>query len=746
MSNLHLGSILQSAARNVLIFMKDAADHLSGKTSLSLTITASKDGGAFAAITPTVTERGNGWYNLALTTDHTDTLGTLALHVTGAGADPTDITYLVEGARPSAVEIADEACNSAARTLTLNKIVVAPTNGIGISVESPDDTAVRFVGGGGSGLSLESATNDGALALSGTTLIKDPVNARDVLREQLRQIENRLKYLWAANIIGIEGTVTDMSVVWEAGHTPDPGWALNVWAGDFIFHADASFISIVDQDLHPDPYPGDPPVLLGTLTAGGFVQGEYGVGVPARGKGRPLFLQRVGTGEICADVTITSDGWAAPRALPLCGQCCACYLNDGTPLCHGEMMISDGGSKTLGANWKAATEAAADAAAVRAIAEDMTIDRATPQPIGNAFHPDALRNLALAPARLDELVLPGDPDARIVDVLSAAATKVPDGMISVGGWPPATTSATFDQAIPEDAGIDIYEVDPSTSLLSALGKVYNDGWTADAGWIAPATTGRLLLISVYAGAGKVFPAGLLTILVANCALGGSHTIVARVPQFDGAGGMIEARFFLRDDGALLDWRTGGTIDPISVSAVEVGATPAEIDALLSAQHGAGAWGDSNGANAFDEMVEAHVNPGTFGERLAATARETSLFSQLQAGVVQTLVTRDANNAITIYRGDCKRIIFNLGSGWDLTGKKAYFCAKKSKAAANNTAIINRTCTITDAAAGICEITTTAAETVNADTYAYDLEVRNEDESGPVTAEIGTLNILEDVRK
>lgn len=84
-------NLKQSATANVMVFMTDAADHVSGKASLTLTITASKDGTAFASITPTVTERGNGWYALALTTSHTDTLGDLALHITGAGADPTDL-------------------------------------------------------------------------------------------------------------------------------------------------------------------------------------------------------------------------------------------------------------------------------------------------------------------------------------------------------------------------------------------------------------------------------------------------------------------------------------------------------------------------------------------------------------------------------------------------------------------------------------------------------------------------------
>lgn len=81
----------QSTAFTRMVLMLDSADHVSGKTGLTLTITASKAGAAFASISPTVTERGNGWYSLALTTSHTDTLGELALHITGTGADPTDL-------------------------------------------------------------------------------------------------------------------------------------------------------------------------------------------------------------------------------------------------------------------------------------------------------------------------------------------------------------------------------------------------------------------------------------------------------------------------------------------------------------------------------------------------------------------------------------------------------------------------------------------------------------------------------
>lgn len=87
----------QSTAKNVMLLMVGAADHITGLAGLTLTITASKDGGAFASISPTVTDRGNGWYSIALTASHTDTLGDLALHVTGASADPSGLVLLVEG-------------------------------------------------------------------------------------------------------------------------------------------------------------------------------------------------------------------------------------------------------------------------------------------------------------------------------------------------------------------------------------------------------------------------------------------------------------------------------------------------------------------------------------------------------------------------------------------------------------------------------------------------------------------------
>ena len=121
-----------STARDHMVFMRDSNDHLTGKTGLTLTITASKNGGAFGSISPTVTERGSGWYSLALTTTHTNTLGDLALHITASGADATDELHQVVTDLPGIAQTGDAYAPVAALT-------VVPAGSL----------TMRFVGEGG---------------------------------------------------------------------------------------------------------------------------------------------------------------------------------------------------------------------------------------------------------------------------------------------------------------------------------------------------------------------------------------------------------------------------------------------------------------------------------------------------------------------------------------------------------------------------------------------------------------------
>jgi hypothetical protein len=80
----------QSTAYTRTFLMVQSSDHVTGLTGASVSVSLSKAGAAFAVAGGTVSEIGNGFYKIVLTTTDTGTLGDLAFHCTAAGADPTD--------------------------------------------------------------------------------------------------------------------------------------------------------------------------------------------------------------------------------------------------------------------------------------------------------------------------------------------------------------------------------------------------------------------------------------------------------------------------------------------------------------------------------------------------------------------------------------------------------------------------------------------------------------------------------
>lgn len=78
----------------IAFFMVDGFDHITGKTGLTITLTVSKNGAAFGAVSGAVSELTNGWYSWAGNATDRNTLGSLAVHATGTGADPLD--FMVE--------------------------------------------------------------------------------------------------------------------------------------------------------------------------------------------------------------------------------------------------------------------------------------------------------------------------------------------------------------------------------------------------------------------------------------------------------------------------------------------------------------------------------------------------------------------------------------------------------------------------------------------------------------------------
>ena len=67
-----------------------ASDHITAATGKTLTVTASKNGGSFNALSGTVSEVSSGWYKVALDTTDTNTLGTLIVRATAASCDDSE--------------------------------------------------------------------------------------------------------------------------------------------------------------------------------------------------------------------------------------------------------------------------------------------------------------------------------------------------------------------------------------------------------------------------------------------------------------------------------------------------------------------------------------------------------------------------------------------------------------------------------------------------------------------------------
>jgi hypothetical protein len=86
---------LNNVSRPLYFLFVDSADHDTGKTGLSPTVTISKNGGGFSAPAGAISELEFGWYQVYPDVDDADFSGVLLLHATGSGADDTDDRYFV---------------------------------------------------------------------------------------------------------------------------------------------------------------------------------------------------------------------------------------------------------------------------------------------------------------------------------------------------------------------------------------------------------------------------------------------------------------------------------------------------------------------------------------------------------------------------------------------------------------------------------------------------------------------------
>jgi hypothetical protein len=70
-----------------MVRMVSDSDHTTGVSGLTLSFNASKAGGAFAPLSPSVTDRGAGWYAVTISGSDLDTEGDYVFTVEGTGAD-----------------------------------------------------------------------------------------------------------------------------------------------------------------------------------------------------------------------------------------------------------------------------------------------------------------------------------------------------------------------------------------------------------------------------------------------------------------------------------------------------------------------------------------------------------------------------------------------------------------------------------------------------------------------------------
>jgi hypothetical protein len=151
----------QGVPYNRTFLMVSNTDHVTGKTGLGtgVTMVCSKNGLGFNSTINSSVEIANGWYYVQLTGTETSTIGDLAFHMTGTGADPTDFADQVQsqvfsdlaiqgGTGTSRILIADNIQQNANlngfQFLMISSTTGSPLPGLGTGI-----TAQRSLAGAG---------------------------------------------------------------------------------------------------------------------------------------------------------------------------------------------------------------------------------------------------------------------------------------------------------------------------------------------------------------------------------------------------------------------------------------------------------------------------------------------------------------------------------------------------------------------------------------------------------------------
>ena len=148
----------QSTVITVPMFVHDSnGDAVTGLVDGGFTKRFSKNGGAFGAMTLTITEMENGWYSVPISASHSDTLGVLTITFTHGSAKQVNLQFRVE-----AKLVAD--LNDVAATDIVSAGAITTLTGAVVNVDLVDTTTTNTDMVGTDSAALASVCTEGRLA------------------------------------------------------------------------------------------------------------------------------------------------------------------------------------------------------------------------------------------------------------------------------------------------------------------------------------------------------------------------------------------------------------------------------------------------------------------------------------------------------------------------------------------------------------------------------------------------------
>jgi hypothetical protein len=214
----------QSTAITVPVFVHDASgDGVTGLVDAGFTKRISKNGGAFAAMTVTITEMENGWYSVPISTAHSDTTGILTVTLTHASSKQVNLQWRVDANLPDDLDA--DLTNIEADTQDIQgRLPAALVSGrIDSSVGAVAAGAIGAAGFAAGAIDATALATDAAEEIADTILgrsIAGGANGGRDIRSALRRIRNRNAIAGGTLTVYLEN---DTGTAWTAAVTTAAG-------------------------------------------------------------------------------------------------------------------------------------------------------------------------------------------------------------------------------------------------------------------------------------------------------------------------------------------------------------------------------------------------------------------------------------------------------------------------------------------------------------------------------------------